>query len=1001
MSTQEELFASQRWAELLEMVMLEESGTAVGAGEGASNSSRKGFRMSCNEWQAFLGILEAGSTGHQNGPHNRRELSPAELRQAGSAPCTISNALSASQLHCPLALLAVHAFALWSGAIHHTTFLSSLNRLEELVAIHEDGVATEQLERRPGDEGDASPDAAAKEHGEGADRRAERLGMTEERESSDEEDYYDDSDDGKEEDARLRPPLAQEPLTEAPVEPREHSAPEASEHPPTKTREASGRDGCAERGGAGRDRRQLFLMAEYAKLACLFRNLGNELISIEGEASGGGGEGAAPFSSADSPKMRAAFRQLKSTNVTDRPVARVSLSVSLAIYAALAPTPLYAEEGVAQLRRLNDAMHVRGGRGEGQQQQPAAPRPRGYPDDNEGNDGSDVNANLVERGEASHHSHEPVTEQWPWVTSLERVLIHRQHELDVQQCLGESGVQLARDLQTLRRNRRTAEVVDSDDTGGGTGGGEAAKRWDLCQSQYVGQRHIWAPLMTAFLSADVFESDKATVMVFFGPSGYGKSALAKQVASAVHGCPVNDLEASGKMVYIHMPSFTTKESVYSLVDPPAAHVGDGILLSALLRHPDAVVVLDEFDKSTAEAVQHLWLSAFQRHGVLRSLKRADRSVSTVKTTFVLTCNIGADVMEREADAYLAASPTQQGQMRRRYEEMCKEICRVRWGDPFANRVDHFYAFTPYSRVERQDYVELTLERLLAAQRDKGRRVYVTPRCIAALVSDIKTFHASTIEDVLRPLLVSMSQRKWAEAVFTVESHAVARDGHGHSAYVFLPCSNADPADGNTDVWERLSGGAECLRLWRDIEGSDERAEEEAAAPPPPPPLVKDRPHTPVAQSVDGRAPSKPVTMERERELERKRQEEVATEVLTERELALTKELELAKALLLKKEKEIATLKERLAMLEKLLAVVTCVMLCCIVTIYLLVGWKLTLLLVASLLGVVTLVLEIPLWTLVHALAAFCRFLGPGKTAVVVLLMSLWVFQASKRLRCDA
>eukprot|EP00744_Colponema_vietnamica_P007592 GILI01010916.1.p1 GENE.GILI01010916.1~~GILI01010916.1.p1 ORF type:complete len:860 (-),score=165.77 GILI01010916.1:52-2400(-) len=279
--------------------------------------------------------------------------------------------------------------------------------------------------------------------------------------------------------------------------------------------------------------------------------------------------------------------------------------------------------------------------------------------------------------------------------------------------------------------------------------------WDDLPNSYVGQKAILSTISKHFKARDrgVIDDNKPTVLLFFGPSGHGKSELAKSIAKVLHPSEP-DVEGSGKLVMIHLPSFCTKDSIYSLVDPPAAHVGEGMLLSALRKEPSAVVVLDEFEKSTADSIQNLWLSVFQKDGMLRSLKDATRSTSTTKATFVLTCNLCDDLITSSEREYLASSPSAQEAMRQEYARQCKEVVRQQLGEPFLNRVDFFLPFVPYSVEEKKDFTALQLSYIALQQYKKYHRLFVaTPSYLAAIATNTRNFHTSSVSQHAQEVLM--------------------------------------------------------------------------------------------------------------------------------------------------------------------------------------------------------------------------------------------------------
>ncbi|CAM40323.2 conserved hypothetical protein [Leishmania braziliensis MHOM/BR/75/M2904] len=692
-----------------------------------------------------------------------------------------------------------------------------------------------------------------------------------------------------------------------------------------------------------------------------------------------------------------------------RPILAVVMVLVLAVYASkIESHPQLAARSVSHLEAL-EKMMVLGG-----------------------SDSSGSGAATVSIPRPTSSSSSTLAALWPLTGELEVALVHRQHEADAARCSSTEGEELRSTLRYMYENRVSLPQDRS-----AAKAATLSERWAAGASQYVGQRPIWAALRTHFLSTGVFDADKPTVLVFFGPSGYGKSELAKRVASVLHGLPIPELEVSGKMVYIHMPSFCTKDSIYSLVDPPAAHVGSGILLSALQRHPDAVVVLDEFEKSTAEAINNLWLSAFQKNGVLRSLKEASRSVSTVRTTFILTCNIAAESIVAREGLYLNASPADQERIRALFQSQCKRVCQETMGEPFVNRVDYFFPFMPYTRAERRQFVCLLLERLLTSQAEKSRAIYATPGFVEAMVERLHTFHAATLEEAVRTQVVRMAHEGWTSGVLTVERHIA-----GGTVAVLLPATRSEllkratpasspPAStmsgctsvglngGDSDdlvdisdrsllveAWESLPGGPQSLAQWAATGGRVNCT-----------PGTEDEDDTSIASQVTTASSTNPQKTTLSPAIasttislppaptsaaphtvsapasEKEYEYEYVTDKL--RILELEKELITTRALLQQRDLEIATLKDKILLLQKALALILLSLLSCLCLMALMIGLKLTLLFALAIAGCLVFVLGVPLSFLRDAMRGFFHLLGPYKAGGLLLVLVAWLARASR------
>ncbi|KEG14076.1 hypothetical protein DQ04_00631000 [Trypanosoma grayi] len=319
-------------------------------------------------------------------------------------------------------------------------------------------------------------------------------------------------------------------------------------------------------------------------------------------------------------------------------------------------------------------------------------------------------------------------------------------------------------------------------------------------------------------------------------------------------------------------------------------------------------------------------------------------------------------------------------------------------DPFVNRVDYFFPFVPYTEEEKRHFVQLQLRRILLDQRGKERRIYVTPRMVDALAGRQRTFHAATIEGVVRPLLVEVMQKKWSGAVLTVAERV--------SGEVFV----ALPTDSGVDraaSWHSLPGAelalAACIRAEKSASVNSTRTTTTSVG--------SASSSTTALEAIEGKelkptsspathrtAATAPVRSSQVRNdvvpaarVESKRELVLQLEKSVEKELRL--ELERAKELLLVKDKEIAYLKEKVLQLEKIVALLLATTLMCLFLLSLLVGVKLVFVMCVSVVLGLVLLVGMPLELLMGAIRVLYGVLGPVGSAVAAIVASLWVSQA--------
>lgn len=183
--------------------------------------------------------------------------------------------------------------------------------------------------------------------------------------------------------------------------------------------------------------------------------------------------------------------------------------------------------------------------------------------------------------------------------------------------------------------------------------------------------------------------------IFLGPTGVGKTELAKALASFLF----NDDKL---MIRIDMSEYMEKHSVARLVGSPPGYVGyeeGGQLTEAVRRHPYSVLLFDEIEKAHPD-VFNVLLQILDE-GRLTDAK--GRTVNFKNTVIIMTSNLGSDVIAKYAGA------------RERQQQELDKILKQTFRPEFLNRIDDIIIFQPLSEkdiaqvVERQ--VALTSERL--------------------------------------------------------------------------------------------------------------------------------------------------------------------------------------------------------------------------------------------------------------------------------------------------
>lgn len=198
--------------------------------------------------------------------------------------------------------------------------------------------------------------------------------------------------------------------------------------------------------------------------------------------------------------------------------------------------------------------------------------------------------------------------------------------------------------------------------------------------------------------------------VFLGPTGVGKTELAKTLAEAL-------FDSEENMVRIDMSEYMEKHSVSRLVGAPPGYVGydeGGQLTEAVRRKPYSVVLFDEIEKAHPDVFNVL----LQIMDDGRLTDAQGRTVDFKNTVVIMTSNIGASHLVEGIDA--------SGSISERARNLVMSELRSHFRPEFLNRVDDVILFKPLRIEEIQQIMDLLVGELRKRLADRRIEIVMTP-----------------------------------------------------------------------------------------------------------------------------------------------------------------------------------------------------------------------------------------------------------------------------------
>lgn len=238
--------------------------------------------------------------------------------------------------------------------------------------------------------------------------------------------------------------------------------------------------------------------------------------------------------------------------------------------------------------------------------------------------------------------------------------------------------------------------------------------------------------------------------LFLGPTGVGKTELAKTLAASL-------FDDENNIVRIDMSEYMEKYSVSRLIGAPPGYVGyeeGGQLTEAVRRKPYSVVLFDEIEKAHPD-VFNVLLQVLDDGRVTDS---KGRTVDFKNTIIILTSNLGSQ--------YLLDGIGENGEIRPECEKLVMNDLRASFRPEFLNRLDEIIMFKPLTKDNIGNIINLLMKELNARLEDKEITVKLSDSAKAGIIAGgydpvygarpLKRYLQKTVETLCAKLILANS-----------------------------------------------------------------------------------------------------------------------------------------------------------------------------------------------------------------------------------------------------